>query len=263
MILGEPKKLGDEKSIVQKLIAEFRNAMINRTLKPGDKLPTEMELAHRFSISRNVVREAVKMLVALGVAEIKRGKGTYITNNVSGQVIDPLVFNLLLSGGSAEKLLELREMLELGILEIVLEKVTQEDIQKMERAIALLKEDLKKGETDREILMKHDLDFHYAFAATTHNPLIVKIARTIWEMFRASIKEAVHSRTEDAIERHTMILEAIKEKNFDKAKKAVYLSLEKWGKDVQNLSERAEKTKDREFGSYYYFKESNLDKGEK
>jgi len=139
MIVGEPKKLGNEKSIVQKLIAEFKNAMINRTLKSGDKLPTEMELARRFSISRNVVREAVKMLVALGVAEIKRGRGTYITKNVSGQVIDPLVFNLLLSGGSAEKLLELREMLELGILEIVLEKVTQEDIQKMERAIALLR----------------------------------------------------------------------------------------------------------------------------
>jgi len=119
---------------------------------------------------------------------------------------------------------------------------------------------LKKGETDREILMKHDLDFHYAFAATTRNSLIIKIARTIWEIFKASIETAVYARTEDAIERHTMILEAIKEKNFDKAKKAVYLSLEKWGKDVQNLSERAEKTRTTESGS---LRKSNLDEGEK
>jgi len=232
-------RLTDKRSIVQKIIGEFRNALITKALKPGDKLPTEIELAHKFFVSRNAVREAIKMLVSLGVVEIRRGKGTYIAKNISAPVIDPLIFNLLLSGGVPEELLELKEMLEIGILEIVLNKVTKEDIHKMERAIELLKEDVKKGETDREVLRKHDLDFHYAFASATHNPLIMKIARTIWEMFRASIGKAVYTRTEDAVERHTMILEAVKKRNLEKAKKAIYSSLEKWGKDVHSLSENS------------------------
>ncbi|HDN85063.1 MAG TPA: FadR family transcriptional regulator [Candidatus Aerophobetes bacterium] len=236
MEIGKPTRLTDKKSIVQKIIGEFRNALITRTLKPGDKLPTEIELSRRFFVSRNAVREAIKMLVALGVVEIKRGNGTYVAKGISTQIIDPLIFSLLLEGGVPDELLELREMLEIGILEIVLKKVTKKDINKMEKAIQLLEEDCKKGETDREILRKHDLEFHYAFAGATHNPLIIKIAKTIWEMFKASIEKAVYSRPEDTVERHKMILKAIKEKNLEKAKEAIYLSLEKWGRDLHTYT---------------------------
>jgi len=232
MEIKEPVRLTDKRSIVQKIIGEFRNALITKALRPGDKLPTEIELANKFFVSRNAVREAIKMLVALGVIEIKRGNGTYVAKSISAQVVDPLIFSLLLEGGIPEELLELREMLEIGILEIVLKKVTEEDIHKMEKAIELLEEDCRKGEKNREILRKHDLDFHYAFAGATHNPLIMKVARTIWEMFKASIEKAVQSRPEDTVERHRMILEAVKERNMEKAKKAIYLSLEKWGKDL-------------------------------
>lgn len=226
------KNLGRGSNIPDKIINEIRDALLRGDLKPGDKLPTEDQLASKFSVSRIVVREAMKMLVVMGAVEIKRGDGTYVTKGISAPVVDPLIFNLLLTGGAPEELLELREMLEVGILEIVLKKVTKEDIYKMKRAIELLEENCKKGETNREILREHDLCFHYAFAGATHNPLIIKIAKTIWEMFRVSIEKAVHSRTEDTVERHKMILEAIEEKNLEKAKEAIYLSLEKWGKGL-------------------------------
>lgn len=230
MEIKDPVRLTDKESIVQKIVGEFRNALVTKTLKPGDKMPTEIELARKFFVSRNMVREAIKMLVALGVVEIRRGEGTYVTKNISTPVVDPLIFNLLLSGGAPEELLELREMLEIGILEIVLKKVTEEDIHKMEKAIGLLEEDYRKGETAPEVLGKHDLDFHYAFAGATHNPLIMKIARTIWEMFRVSIGEVIHFETEEPVRRHRKILEAVKERSLEKAKGAIYQSLEKWGK---------------------------------
>ena len=230
MEIEDPVRLTDKKTIVQKVVGEFRNALVAKALRPGDKVPTEIELARKFFVSRNMVREAIKMLVALGVVEIRRGEGTYVAKSISTPVVDPLIFNLLLSGGVPEELLELREMLEIGILEIVLKSVTEEDIHKMERAIGLLEEDYRKGETDREVLSKHDLDFHYAFAGATHNPLIMKIGRTIWEMFRVSIGEVIHFKTEEAVRRHRTILEAVKERSLEKAKEAIYQSLEKWGK---------------------------------
>jgi len=172
----------------------------------------------------------------LGVVEIRRGDGTYITKNISAPVIDPLIFNLLLTGGTPKELLELREMLEIGMLEMVLKKVTEEDIRKMEKAIELLEEDYRRGETDREILREHDLAFHYAFADATHNPLIIKIARTIWEMFRASIERSVYFSIKKTIQKHKMILQAIKEKDVEKAKEAIYASLKEWGRIVRSYS---------------------------
>jgi len=64
MEINSPVRLTDKKSIVQKIIGEFRNVLITKALRPGDKLPTEIELANKFFVSRNAVREAIKMLVA-------------------------------------------------------------------------------------------------------------------------------------------------------------------------------------------------------
>lgn len=224
------QKLTDGESIVQKVISEFRDSLAKDVLKPGDKLPSEMELTRTFGVSRNAVREAIKMLVALGAVEIRRGDGTYVAKNVSASVIDPLIFALLLTGGTAGELLELREMLEVGILEIVLRKTTDEDISKMRKAIEVLEEDYKKGVVDKEVLREHDLTFHYAFAGATHNPLITKIAKTIWEMFKLSIGKSVQSNIEDTIEKHRMIFQSVKEKNLDKAKEAISSSLRRWKK---------------------------------
>ncbi len=212
--------------------------MITKTLKPGDKLPPEVELARTFFVSRNAVREAIKMLVALGVVEIRRGDGTYVTQTLSSSAIDPLIFTLILNHKMPKQLFEFRKMLEIGILDIVMAEVTPGDIENMERAIQNFEKDCREGVTDEKKLCQDDLEFHYAFGAATHNPLIIKLAYTIWEMFAPSIKRASESfkkKKTSQIERgpgeHRMILEAIKEKNLEKAKRAVYKSLDSWRED--------------------------------
>ena len=68
------KKLNNE-SVVQRVINCLTDAMISKELKPGDKIPTELELAESLGVGRNSIREAIKILVYLGVLEIRRGKG--------------------------------------------------------------------------------------------------------------------------------------------------------------------------------------------
>jgi len=223
--MEEPKRLTDEQSIVQKIIAEIKNELMRGALKAGDKLPSEVELARRFTVSRTAVREAIKMLVALGVVQIKRGNGTYITTDVSSPIIDSLIFDLLLSRGAPRELFELRESLEIGILKIVLENATEEDICKMEKAVERLEEDSLKRETDGEILANHDLEFHHAFADATHNSLITKIAWTVWELFRPSIKESTEYDPNHAVQDHRMILDTIKKKDLEKLRDAMEAQL--------------------------------------
>ena len=64
--------------------------------KPGDKLPTETEFCQKLGVGRNSIREAIKMLAAIGVVEVFRGDGTYVATKVSPEIFNPLIFSLIL-----------------------------------------------------------------------------------------------------------------------------------------------------------------------
>jgi GntR family transcriptional repressor for pyruvate dehydrogenase complex len=221
-------KLRDQTSLAQKITQYIKDALLNRELRPGDRLPTENELAQSFGVSRTAVREAFKMLAAIGVAEIRQGDGTYIARDVSSSVIDPLIFSLILEDRTPRELLEVRKMIEVGILEVSINKMTEADIRKMEEAVDELEESYKRDAIDIDVLTNLDLKFHYAFAEATHNPSIIKIARTIWDIFIVSIKKTIPF--EKAFYHHRRILEAIKERDLEKAKEAIRVSLEVWEK---------------------------------
>lgn len=224
------KNLSGGSSIPRKVINEIRDALLRGDLKRGDRLPNENQLARKFSVSRIVVREAMKMLAVMGVVEIRRGNGTYIAKNISASIIDPFIFSLIAEEKTPEELLDLREMLEIGILEIVLKRATKDDIEEMEETVRLLEENNKEDEKDSEILKEHDLDFHCAFAKASHNPMIVRIAEALFEIFAFTIKKSTLKKTEESVRHHKMILEAIKEKDIEKARIAIRSSLKAWQK---------------------------------
>ena len=68
----------NSKSMVQIVIDRITGAIIDGELKPGDQIPTEPELSSLFNVGRNTVREAIRILVAYGVLEIRRAEGTFI-----------------------------------------------------------------------------------------------------------------------------------------------------------------------------------------
>lgn len=76
-------------SLVQRIINKITDSIVAGELKPGDKLPTEMELIAAFGVSRNTVREAIRTLIAYGVVEIRRPEGTFICDGFSNKMINP------------------------------------------------------------------------------------------------------------------------------------------------------------------------------
>ncbi len=215
-------------SVVYSIIGEIKRSLIEGDLKLGDKLPAETNLAERFGVSRNVVREAIKMLVAMGIVEIQRGDGTYIKKSISSNILDPLILNLVLSKGNPRKLLELREMVELGTLYSVIRNVRTEDIVKMEEANRLLEMESKKEQPDAKVLVDRDLGFHYALINASHNELIQEIAKAILEMFSPLIRESlVRMGLKQAIKDHKKIVEAIIERNWKKANDVLLAGFER------------------------------------
>ncbi len=220
------------RTVVQEVVSRIKTVLLKGDLSRGDRLPSEVELVERLSVSRSAVREAIRILATQGLVTVKRGEGTFIEQKLSTVTLDPLVFSLILDGKTPEELLELREMLEVGILDILMAKATKEDIRKMEKAVRVFEGDYGQGVTVARILCEHDLAFHRAFAEATHNPLIVKIAKTIWEMFTPSIEKGLkRSDKNKGPGEHRLILEAIIERDFEKAKQAIHKALRTWRED--------------------------------
>jgi len=99
-------------SAVDLVINGIKQMVVTGRVRPGDRLPTEMELAASLSVSRGSVREAMKILSAFGIVDIIRGDGTYVATSMRKTFFGPLFFSLIASKGDAERLVELREMVD-------------------------------------------------------------------------------------------------------------------------------------------------------
>lgn len=155
------------------------------TLKPGDRVPTEKKLIKELSVSRTAVREGMKSLEMMGIIEIYPGQGTFVSKN---RKTSNLILHLLRSDEKIKKnilldLLELRQILEVGIVDIVAKKGTKEDFSKLRKSIELHRIDIEKD--------KHpshgDLAFHRLLAASTHNKMIIDFYEGIYDLIKGSL----------------------------------------------------------------------------
>src|SRR6202034_285167 len=99
--------------LYEQIVQQIEDSILNATLKPGDQLPSERDLALKFGVSRTAVREAVKALHEKGLVEAYSGRGTFITNGTSQAVTQSI--NLMMridQAGGSENLAQVRQILE-------------------------------------------------------------------------------------------------------------------------------------------------------
>ncbi len=101
------------KSVVQIIIDRLTGAIIEGELKPGDKIPTEPELAEELQVGRNSVRKRYGFC-SIWVLEIRRPEGTFVCNGFSTQIINPMIYQVILQKeGSYDDLIGLRKIIEM------------------------------------------------------------------------------------------------------------------------------------------------------
>jgi len=212
---------------VEDVIHSFQQALLNGNLQPGEKLPSETELGQQFGVGRGTVREAMKMLSAMGVVEIRRGDGTYVCESISPKVINPLLFAVLMESSDVDDLYDFRRMIDVGYSQFAAAKATDEDFAHMAELIEEMKTYRASGERDEEQLMQLDLSFHCAVLEATKNPLIVKIGQMVMEMFRETVKQAISTPggVGWTIEQHQRILVALQSRDPQQVCEAVEIGL--------------------------------------
>ena len=229
-------------TIVEDIMDVFKQKLINGELRPGDKLPSETQLMEQLGVGRTALRESIKMLSALGVIDVRQGNGSYIVEQPSSTSLNPLVFALMLEAGANHDLLELRTLLEVGYCELAAEKATPESILKIEQARQYFESLIQSAEKNIDQLAQADLEFHYCIMDATENPMVIRVSRTVEEIFFRSIRNTI-SKIEGqqwGVEGHRKIVDAIKAKDHIRIKRSVIESLERWSKDLEKKESASE-----------------------
>ena len=201
-------------SVVQRVIDRLTQAMLSGELKPGDKIPTEMELSEQLGVARNSIREAIKILVYIGVLEIKRAEGTFVCNGFSESLIDPMIYGIILNQQNEQELHELRAMVETGVMRLAVEKCSEEEIAQLKERMIHLKETIRVEHPDVDDVFEADNEFHDAITDMGHNSMISKInaiTRVLTYSTRyESVKRMLESgRKEELYEAHERVYQMI------------------------------------------------------
>jgi len=174
--------------VSQVIIDQIRELIHDGKLKPGDRLPSERELCTRFEVSRVTVREALRVLEAGGLVDIRVGAhgGAFVTTPSQARLGEGLADLLKLSPLTAAEVTEARMVFELGIVPLVVERATKEDIEDL-RGICDRQKAALKNDTYSVAL---SAEFHIRVAACTHNPAIEMLVESFHGPLLMSLKEA-------------------------------------------------------------------------
>jgi GntR family transcriptional repressor for pyruvate dehydrogenase complex len=216
------------KSTVDTVIDRIKQLLITQQLKPGDRLPNEMELTKRLSASRGSIREAMKVLSSFGILEIRRGDGTYVSDSTGQKVFDHLLFQVLLSKVDKQHLIELRALLELGMARIIVSEAGPADLENIRASHERMRAVMDGATLDPDALTEADIDFHKAFAAATGNVLLERIYDFTLELFQPSIRRTHEREDRNAFTLHEDIIEGLEKRDLAATIGAINRSLDRW-----------------------------------
>ena len=158
-----------KRSLVDQALEQLRARINNGSWEVGQRLPTEPELAMQLNISRNTVREAMRVLAFSGLIEIRQGDGSYLRGRV-----DPMETLRALSSCSLEQGREMRHIIEVEAVGLAALRRTDADLQLLHQALDASSQHYH-GELDTYICC--DLVFHQRLIDAAHNPALSELYR--------------------------------------------------------------------------------------
>ena len=169
-----------KENLPNRIIDAIQDYILQNDLKPGDRLATERQMAEDFGVSRTSVREAVKILEAIGVLESRPKHGISIREFDLQALLKCLSF--VPHMGNKElvlQILELRHVVDLGLVDLVIERATEDDLEVMKREVEGMRGNLKVPVE----FYTHDWAFHFAIYEASQNATIRVLGRFLVEFF--------------------------------------------------------------------------------
>jgi GntR family transcriptional regulator, transcriptional repressor for pyruvate dehydrogenase complex len=205
-------------------VARQIERLILKKLQPGDKLPSERELALALGVSRGSIRDAIRSLELLGLAEPRHGVGTIVSEVTAKSVINPLANALTRQRERVSDLLDFRKMLEPPLAGHAAMHASSEDISEMEEILQRQEAKLRTA----ELAIVEDSEFHYRVALASGNTVVLKLIDTLMGLLRDTRKSTlqVAGRPKKSLAGHRRILAAVKRGDARRADAAMLRHIE-------------------------------------
>lgn len=206
-----------------RVVDDFLQRLARQELRPGDRLPTERELASDFEVGRNSVREAIRELEFLGVVESRHGDGTYVTEADTSRLIGPFrsIVAMTSATASIEEIFQFRMAIEPEAAALAAENLDADSQQLLERALRRFDRAL----ADEEVLAEAaDTSFHFAIAQATGNALLIAVERAVIDVlaqFRSKLSPSSYQADQKIPRGHHAIYGAIVARDADAARDAM------------------------------------------
>ncbi|AVO57366.1 FadR/GntR family transcriptional regulator [Pseudomonas chlororaphis] len=201
-----------KRSLVDQALEQLRQRINDGAWGIGQRLPTEPELAAELGISRNTVREAMRVLAFSGLVEIRQGDGSYLR-----AVVDPLDTLKALSQCSLEQARETRQIIETEAIGLAALRRTDQDLLALREALAL-SGDHYHG--DLESYIACDLVFHGRLVDAAHNPTLSELYRYFSSVVGAQLRQtlSINPRRQAVFDLHIDLLDAVEQRDPERAK---------------------------------------------
>lgn len=221
--------LPDKLSVVDLIIETMKQALLRGDVMPGQRLPSEPDLAEQFGVSRSAVREAMKVLSALGVITIRHGSGTYIAESASPKVLNPLIFGMMLEPAFSPEFTEFRASLQLSYCQLASTNATASDLREFEQQIRAL-EQAQRQNAMPEALVRLEFQIHLLILQATHNHLLQQLGRTAEELFFYTLVNRLtpYEHFEGGAESYRLLYEAIRAQNSAQIQEALKVNGSYW-----------------------------------
>ncbi len=217
----------------EKIARHLEELILDGTLQPGDKVPSERQLCQRLAVSRPLIREALKELRGRGVIETSHGKGSFITGMLSQQQSQTPLSRLYDSHPRLlYDLLEVRELLESEAAWLAAERGSEKDFYKITKAYNAMSAEPEEsrlsgtGGASRLAMAELDHAFHRAIYEASHNPVLVHTLQSLMQLMLNSVMASVsnlyhRNQAKQQIDKHhRQIFNAIIDRKPELAKKA-------------------------------------------
>lgn len=199
----------ERQRIYDTIVEQIRNLITGGIYKPGQALPPERELTRILGVGRTSVREALRILEAMNLIEIRAGYGIYVKENIEipGRLIN--FATLIQDNGYHSDLMEARELIESQIAFLAAESATPEDIVELESIVERQISFSESGEKSVE----ENINFHLSLTQVTGNHVLIELQQIFFRLSHDMIADLfrIPGRNCESAKQHQAILEAVKE----------------------------------------------------
>lgn len=227
------------------IVEQLEARILEGTLKPGERLPPERELAQRLEVSRPSLREALQKLETMGLVETRQGGGTYVAAIVAPVFTDPLLQVFQRHPETVYDLLEFRLALEGISSYFAARRATDADREILQRRFDAMEQAHRREDPVAEA--EADAELHLSIAEAAHNAVLLHIMRGLFDLLRRGIlssRDRLYTREgvrEVLLRQHGELFDAILARDEERARGAAHEHLAFVDRTLRDLDREEER----------------------